>query len=179
MANSAYFKKALTGGESIWAVLRGLPEALQTTILADGVEAAAKPVERAARRLVTVRTGALRQSINHKVVRGKGKAFAMALIGPDRGSYRAGKRVQKGSDSRGADKPANYAHLVEFGHITVKGGKGEKGKTLRKKTATATGFVPAKPFMRPAIVQAEAECSVALLDGIARGIDKARDRLTA
>lgn len=176
MANSAFFKKPLTGMGKISEVLRGLPEALQSTILSEAVEAAAKPIERAAKRLVTVRTGALRLSINHKVVGGKRRPFAMAIIGPDRGSYQNGKRIKKGTDSRGADKPANYAHLVEFGHLTV---KSSKGASLRKRNTVPLGFVSPKPFMRPAVAEAEGACATALLDGIDRGINQARARLTS
>lgn len=174
MANSASYRKTITGLDGISKILRGLPETMQTLILADGVEAAAKPIERAAKRLVPVRTGALRMSIGHKVVRGKNAPFAMALIGPDRGSYRGGQRIAKGSDSRGADKPVNYAHLVEFGHIAV---KPRKGTSLRKKSAQTVGFVPARPFLRPAVIAAEVESINALAQGISSGIEKARVRL--
>ena len=55
--------------------------------------------------------------------------------------------------------PANYAHLVEFGHHVAKGGalsKAQAGRRVRKSRSGRTGlgrsvvFVLARPFLRPA-----------------------------
>jgi hypothetical protein len=81
-------------------------------------------------------TGALRDSIDFTIRNYPAKNKAVLIAGP------------KSRFSRGGRRPSKYAHLVEFGHIAV---APAKGTSRRKKTARGISFVPAKPFMRPAV----------------------------
>ena len=95
----------------------------------DALMAAAKPIVKETKARTPKRTGALRRSISKKGRTIPAQQTAEVKIGP-RSGYRDGKIY-----------PARYAHLVEFGHRQV------------VNTATGKkniGFVPPKPFMRPA-----------------------------
>ena len=81
---------------------------------------------------------------------------AAAIIGPNKQYYVAGVVVRGAKRARAvaakaANRPVNYAHLVEFGHVAV---KPKKGTSRKKKNATVTGNVAPKPFMRPGLIQA-------------------------
>jgi HK97 gp10 family phage protein len=170
MARTAYTRAPIEGLAELRETLKGLSDDLQTVIITNAVRGAAKPVERYAKMLAPRRTGALEASIGTVVRKSKKGASAYALVGPLRGYYRGGKRVTRGASNAGAGSPAHYAHLVEYGHATA---KGAKGTSLRKKTATVSGFVPPKPFMRPAAIMAAAATGAAMADGIRTGIEKA------
>lgn len=185
-ANSAFIRQPLTGIEGISAVLRGLPQDLQNEILGTALSEAAKPIVKGAKTFAPRRTGALRNSITHLVRKYKGGTVQVAIIGPDNGYYGKGKRLKNGADRRGADRPSKYAHLVEFGHhkarpklnalttfsqATVVRGR---GTTLRKGTAVSVGWVPAQPFLRPAVLAAASTTGQTLAEGISKGIEKAR-----
>ena len=80
------------------------------------------------------RAGSLKQSIGvvmRKKKRGRGW---LAVVGPVRGM------------GKGGAEPANYAHLVEYGHRVA---HAKTGKLNRKSDAAPHGEVPAHPFMRP------------------------------
>lgn len=81
-------------------------------------------------------TGALRQSIDFLVKTYAKNGSVVAIVGPKR-QYRLNGR-----------RPTKYAHLVEFGHVTV---APEKGKTIRKENARKISFVAPRPFMRVAV----------------------------
>jgi HK97 gp10 family phage protein len=174
--NSAYIRTQLTGVAELRATLKGLSDDMQQTILGEAVNAAAAPVVRIAKAMAPKRTGALKQSIGSVVRKPKKSANAYAVVGPLRGYYSQGKRLAKNADRRGADQPANYAHLVEFGHVKVKPVKGSTIKRKRKdwKPATTVGFVPPKPFLRPAFAAAAAPAGAAFESAVMKGIEKAR-----
>tara|TARA_Y100000817_G_scaffold103868_1_gene81409 strand:+ start:830 stop:1300 length:471 start_codon:yes stop_codon:yes gene_type:complete len=92
----------------------------------DALMKAATPMVKKTRELATTQTGALKKSIGKKGSTNRAKQSAEVKIGPRKGFRFKGR------------KPVAYAHLVEFGHV--------------KKTpgGTVKGFVPPKPFMRPA-----------------------------
>ena len=165
MPSANYRISGFTGLDDLKAVLLGLPKEVQDHILHDAMGPACVPIEEAARSFAPKLTGALASSIAHKVISGKGRAYAMALIGPARDYFLAGVRLPKRMLDKRANKsllsrPANYAHLVEFGHKT-------------KGAAT-----PAHPFMRPAVAFAGGEMTgLALAHGIEVGIDAAVQRL--
>src|SRR5689334_20227931 len=100
-------------------LLQDIPNAMRAEILGPACGAAAQPIEEAARTFAPKRTGALAASIDIKVISSAEKGTAAALIGPDRNYYSGGKALGDGDDRREAEKPANYAHLVEFGHVAV------------------------------------------------------------
>lgn len=182
MANSAFAKFRLEGLDEIRATLRQLPEETQKKVLAVALKRAAAPLVRSAKYYASrsVKTGALRASLGAVIKKGKdGRSYA--IVGPLRDYYRAGKRIKKGGDFRGADKPANYAHLVEFGHYSAaSSGLSRaqlKGKSRRKGTLVAKSFVPAKPFLRPALMATQGEIGAQMAEGIRDGIAKALDRI--
>lgn len=181
MANSATVK--IEGMSELSSVLNGIPADLRTEVLATAVKAAAAPLVRAAKRFASssVDTGALRKSLGYVVRKYKKGATAVSVVGPRRGYYKNGKKVRKGASRKGADSPAHYAHLVEFGHYS-RAATGEKvssskGTTRRSGTFKANSFVLGKPFIRPALASAKAEVKTALIQGIGKGIDKTRAKL--
>lgn len=188
MAESPFFKVKLAGLDEIRATLRQLPQETQNKVLTYAVRRAAAPMVKVAKSLAPVDTGALRSSIGVIVRRGKRGGDPYAIVGPERGRYfRKGKRLKKGADRRGADEPANYAHLVEFGHMsaaatgvnvaTAKGSAIRRSKRSKKTEFTARSFVLPRPFMRPAVLRTQNEVAAALADGIAVGIDQAIERI--
>lgn len=205
----AITKKASVGWvrdmNDLSAALRSIasPE-VQAEILERGVKAACEPILVAAKRYAkrSEATGALRDSLTIKTVRyvNGGKAVAVGLVGPDR-KYRSRGKVVKALGALFAAKrgdirrPANYAHLVEFGHAIARGGSlrgkyelrlegigkfSKNGKELKRwkrgamveapKGAVA-GYVPAKPFLRPAMITTRAQQSAAFQAAVAAGLD--------
>lgn len=175
MSNSAYAQFKLEGLEEILRVVRELPDETQKKVLAVAVRKAAAPLVSAAKMFAgrSVRTGALRESITAIVKKGKGGGV-YAVVGPARGYFRRGVALKAGDDAKGADMPANYAHLVEFGHVAV---ARRRGTSRRKRTAIELGFVPARPFMRPALLAAQDAMANAFAAGVDSGITQAVKRL--
>lgn len=157
-----------TGRSALVALFAGLPDALQSGLLSDGVQAAAKPVERHAKLLAPRLTGALAKSIGTAVRRPRKSPRAYAVVGPLSSYYTAGKKGK--GWSKGAVNPAKYAHLVEYGHIKV---SPKKGTSIRKKTATIAGFVSPRPFLRPATIIAAAESEARFAAAVTLGLEKA------
>lgn len=181
MANSATVK--IEGMSELSAVLNGIPSELRAEVLATAVKAAAAPMVRAAKRFASnsVDTGALRKSIGFIVRKYKKGATAVSVVGPRRGYYRNGKKLGKAANRKGADSPSHYAHLVEYGHYS-RAATGEKvssskGTTRRLGTFKANSFVLGKPFIRPALASSKADVKSALIQGIGKGIEKARAKL--
>lgn len=176
MANSASISITKTAAQTS-AILESMAEDMRATVLEGGVKALCRPIEIAAKRFAkrSERTGALRESITTKTKAYKKDGKAVGLVGPDKSYYRGGKKAGKLEALLGADRPANYAHLIEYGHHAV---APKKGTTLRKKTATAITWVPAKPFLRPAATTTSAEQSSAFFEAIGAGIDRAFKRVS-
>jgi len=171
--NSAY--RHITGMGELNALLMELPKEVRAVALASAVKDAAQPLKlwqkRYARR--SERTGALRDSIDHKIKVYRETGTAVAIVGPNRNYYISGQKIAKGKlITEGADRPAHYAHLIEFGHHAV---VPRKGTTLRKGTAKLAkkSWVPPIPFVRPAVVMARTEMATAFDVGMTRGIEKA------
>lgn len=200
MANSA--SRQVVKMEGIIEALQGIPRDLKTQILATAVGEAARPIVQSAKRHAesSKLTGALQASLASKVRKYKGDEVAVAVIGPDRSYYRGSGRLKKKDDRRGAEQPARYAHLVEFGHVIAKGGKLRNeyetevvsyrlanGKLTRRKrvtdrvkkyaTGVASGQVAAKPFLRPALAENQGLIESNLLNGIRKGIERTRAKL--
>lgn len=182
MANSVN-RTSFTGTAALLNVLRALPAAVRADILKPACEKAARPIQRSIAGMAPKDTGALRRSIQVKGIADKTKGTAAALVGPDRSYYREGKRLGKGADRRGANKPANYAHLVEFGHASgassERFGGFKKGTTVRKKTAEAKSFVLPRPFMRPGFAAGAPMAEAILAQEIGTSIEKYRAKLVA
>lgn len=176
MANSGTYKH-VKGIDAHSRALRALSADLRGKILGKAVGEAIAPVLVAAKRFAkrSVRTGALRNSLTSKVVV-YDSGVAVGLVGPNKAYYSGGKRISKLTAAvRGqADRPANYAHLVEFGHYQVAGnsaGKTLKRKGRRKASLARSGkkWVPAKPFLRPAVQTTLAAQEAGWRNGIKKG----------
>lgn len=153
----------ITGAEQLHSVLAGLPEDLRREILATTMGKAGAHVAGKMRRKAPRVTGALAKSITYVVRKYGDGARTISVVGPNR------KYVTKD----GA-RPANYAHLVEFGHRVAKGGALDRLDGRGKAgTGKQGGFVPAKPFMRPGLIESQASLPQVMLEGVQKGMDKA------
>lgn len=159
--------------DEIRATLRKLPEETQKKVMAVALRRATGPLIAAAKANVPRRTGALRDSIAAVVKKGS-RGGSYVVVGPARGYFSGGKRLGKGESAKGADAPANYGHLVEFGHHAVSPGK---GTSRRKKTANTIRFIAARPFLRPALASSQSAVGDQLAAGIAAGIAQALKRI--
>lgn len=188
MANTMRIGFKLANFAELKALLSNLPAVTEKKVVGVALEKAAGPIERAAKRLAAKDTGALRASITHTLRQYPKKT--VVIIGPDRGYYEGGKRAGKGQARAGMDRPSNYAHLIEFGHLT----RNAKANATAKKfvahtakeiaAANAAGrslpsagrrtvdFVPARPFLRPAVLQGEAAAAQAFEQGMAKGLER-------
>ncbi|HEY3363955.1 MAG TPA: HK97-gp10 family putative phage morphogenesis protein [Symbiobacteriaceae bacterium] len=89
---------------------------------------------------VPVKEGRLKKALKAKIGRRRGRDFASAIAATDRKISAAG-------------------HLVEFGHLLVKGGKlGEGGHVV--------GHVPPHPFFRPAFDASKERVLVTITEGL-------------
>lgn len=180
-------------------LLQALPREMRLSILRPALGKAAEPIRAAAKTFAPSATGALKESIAIKVLDGT-DASGAALVGPDRGYYQKGKRVKDLSSLYGQErqKPANYAHLVEFGHVIATGGSlkathalelvetgalSKHGKPLKRwkrgaitaaAKGRATGLVAPQPFMRPALIAGAPAAEAILTEEIGRGVERVR-----
>lgn len=189
--------------DDLRSVLRAISKDLAAEVLEEGVRAACQPILVAAKRYAkrSEATGALRDSLTIKTVAYEGSGKAVGLVGPDRAYRVKGRKVGKLGALFGAlrgdiRRPANYAHLVEYGHAIAKGGSlrpkynttlvgigqfSSKGKELKrwKRTGisapakgTVGGHVPAKPFLRPAVVTTRSQQHAAFEGAVGKGLDR-------
>ena len=192
------------GSEDLLAALRGIRSVdAQERILLKAVRAACEPILIAAKRFAkrSEQTGALRDSLTIKIAayRNGEKVTVVGLVGPDRQYRSRGKVVRAlgaliaaaGGDLR---RPANYAHLVEYGFRIAMGGSlrgkynltlvgtgrySAKGKEIKRwkrgalvqaATGREGGFVPGKPFLRPAVITTRGQQAAAFERGVADGL---------
>ncbi len=191
--------KHVSGMGALSAALQGIPEDMRNKILVQGVARACKPIERAAKQNAksSQDTGALRNSITTKTVGYAKDGKAVGLVGPARGYFTGGKKSGKLGRLLGKNvMPSKYAHLVEYGHRIAVGGSlrpvykiertrgGANNKMRYRKTniiseakGREAGFVAARPFIRPAVMNTHGEQSNGFYQGIAEGFEKSRARL--
>jgi hypothetical protein len=165
--------KHVTGITQLREVLHMLPQDMAGDILGRATKEAIQPIKIAAKRFAkrSEATGALRASITDKVKVYPATGKAVGMVGPDRAYYSRGKKAGALGALLGKNRrrPSNYAHLVEYGHVAV---APRKGTTRRKKNAVSVGFVPAKPFIRPAVVTTTAQQIAAFTRGIEIGLNE-------
>ena len=166
MANDT-MKLVLTGGEAIIKSFELLPKKVAAKLVAPVLKAVAKPVVAAARKKLPSKgqngnTGALRASLGTFMRRQKKSGVRLLVAGARTDTGKKGARTRdrfSRQDSTGQWRiPANYAHLVEFGHRIVTGGSLKRRKILGGLLTVAgkgkaTGTVLPRPFLRPAIDQ--------------------------
>jgi len=168
----------VTGDDALIKAFRALSDDMREQILREGMKELVKPIEIAAKRFArrSRDTGALEASITSKVANYPRSGKAVGLVGPDRNYYSKGKRVRGRLTAllaRNQRKPANYAHLIEYGHVAV---APKKGTTRRKGTAQDVGFVAPRPFIRPAVATTQAQQAEGFYRGIERGWNKAVEK---
>jgi HK97 gp10 family phage protein len=106
--------------------------------------AGSKVLVRAASSGAPKQTGTLAKAMIGKIKAYRRGAYLLAIIGAKSRKYANGRN------------PANYSHLVEFGHRIAVGGalarlkKPKKPRVTRVATGTHKGDVPGNPFMRRA-----------------------------
>lgn len=121
----------ITGQTELARALRDMPSNFRKDAAVFAMEQAVQPVVDAARANAPVGdTGALRRSIGFVIRKYRNGAVVFGVIGPRRGFG-----VPDASASTGVTEPANYAHLVEYGHAIA---------------GDFSGWVEAHPFLRPA-----------------------------
>lgn len=181
--NSMQIGFVLTNFDEMRAMCEGLPASVESRIMGDAVKVAAKHIVTAVKAKTPSDTGALRRSITAIVKRYPKAGKVMAIIGPDKSYYGSGKRIGKGKSNRGANRPANYAHLVEFGHYSA-AATGEnvrktKGTSRRKGTFTERSFIIPKPFMRPGVMAGTPAATRELANGVEVGMAREVKRLAS
>lgn len=165
----------VTGLGALSAALQSIPAEMRTHILEDGVKGVVGvmlPVAKVHAK-ASERTGALQASLTTKTINYPAAGKVFGAMGPARGRYvglrgagriaarRAGPLLALAAAAEGAlGQPSKYAHLVERGHIAANG-----------------RLVPAKPFIRPAVVGTTAAQGAAFFDGVAKGYDRALRKL--
>lgn len=146
----------IKGGKELYDALQQLPAKIERNVMRGAIRAGALVIQEEAKRLVPVKSGALRESIRVSVRAIRGKVFA---------TIRAGSN--KGKDA------AFYAHFVEFGTAAheerPQGAKSLFFAGVFSEVVKHPGATP-KPFMRPAL-DAKAQSAI---DAVA---DYVRERL--
>lgn len=121
-------------------------------VMTEAMREKAPELDKTTARSTALPPGALKTGMTFRV-RNIGSGLIMAIIGPRKGTGRA-------------------AHLVEYGHRLVKGGKSRIGPTGPRGPGKEIGEVPAHPFLRPAF-----EVSYqATLDAFVAGLRKRLER---
>lgn len=164
LENELEFRKALAE----------LPPALRERGLKDALRRAGRQVVSLARSLVPVASGTLKKSLGlvlRSPRRGR-RGDPYVVLGPRKGFSR---EVVRDGRTRKAN-PANYAHLVEFGHHIVVGGtlydksRGRWQRRSRRSGRTGRGksvqFFPARPFLRPAFSKGRAQVLSTLVSSL-------------
>jgi len=201
------------GIEDLKAVLRGITDPKrQARMLEAGIKAAADPLLVAAKRFAkrSEDTGALRDSLTIKTdsYPTPGHPVAVALVGPDRGYRVKGRKINGVAALLAAKKgllrkPANYAHLIEFGHAIAVGGslrdthelklvgtgryslktgkelkRWKKGAVKTRATGRSAGFVPPRPFIRPATMLTKGKQNTEFAKALEKEMARELSRLT-
>ncbi len=125
---------SISGDKALERMFKRLtgPEILKITRAS--VNKAMTPVLTTARKEVSVKSGDTKRAIIKKAVVYKREGNVLGMVGVRRANFRS---TQKG------EATSNLEHIIELGHLIVKGGKlGAGGRVV--------GFVPPRPFMLPA-----------------------------
>jgi HK97 gp10 family phage protein len=155
---AANLKIDIKGINAVKKTLEKLPEELRKSSQSAVLRAGGKPILKREKSKVPVADGLLKKSLGIMLV-GKGIKSAVK-IGVRKGykgrslGFKESKRGKtKGQMTERFQDPSNYSHLVEFG----------------------TSHSAAKPFIRPAIDEAQGE----VIDAMAAGLDKHLTRVAA
>jgi HK97 gp10 family phage protein len=139
----------LLGAKELERTFRTLGDRVQRRVTRSAVTAASTPIVKAAQQNATEDTGTLKLALKggRKVKTYTRSGTVVAIIGP--------RREVKSEHKGKVKRPANYAHLVEHGHIAEDG-----------------THVPANPFLRPAFDQTQGQALGVMKDKLAAGVVK-------
>ena len=155
MANRASIEFQLGGINDLAPFISALKPSAQSRIIGQSMGFATKPIVSAAKARVPTDSGALKRAITSIIRRYPEKGYVAGFVGAARGYYSGGRKLKKGqAKKKGYRTPANYSHLVEYGHKRAGG-----------------GFVSPKPFLRPAVEAALPAADAELGRGFARAIE--------
>ena len=157
MANSMQIGVRVTGVDNLLEVLKKLPPAIEQKVLAAALSVPARKMAKVARGFIESATrgkGTLAKSIDFSTRRIASKGLVISLVGPKRGASAINESGKKVNATR-------YAHLIEFGHAKRNG----------------AGTVAARPWLRPAITQAQFFITTDLADGLEKGMASELKRL--
>lgn len=154
----------ISGVAELLAALAEVPEEVRVELLVPVVRAGGKFVKLAAQFLAPVDEGNLRDSIDQVEVRYPANYNAVSVVGPQR---------------RFRGLPTMYASQVEYGHVIGTRGirKGKATKSFIGPRPGFAGFVPAKPFMRPAVEYAATGAAGAMFEAAEKAFDKIGTKL--
>lgn len=191
-SRSGMVQLSMQGDLEIANALVRIPVEMRKTIIPSALRFAGKIIVERARALapegfLATPAGSLKRAIGLILRRGRDRV-PYIVFGARRGFARPVERPIligsggidqriRGFVTRRAD-PANYAHLVEFGHFVV---RPVRGTSRRKNTSVSADsgrqFVAARPFLRPAIAGSKNEVKARLIQGINQGLQKAWARI--
>tara|TARA_R110000868_G_scaffold93805_1_gene259367 strand:+ start:3056 stop:3553 length:498 start_codon:yes stop_codon:yes gene_type:complete len=140
----------VSGVSELLAVLKQLPPAIEQKVLAAAVSVPARKMAKAARGFIETATrgkGTLAKSIDFSTRRMASKGLVMSLVGARRGASAINEQGVKVNATR-------YAHLIEYGHAKRNG----------------AGTVAARPWLRPAITQAQFFITNDIANGLQLGM---------
>lgn len=182
------FKAEYSGDvvRQVQVALEGVKVGVQNTVLRAAIRKACGPLAKAAKQNAPTRkrrakdgpTGLLKKSIGFRVVRTK-RGVIVGLVGS--------RRRFMGYAGKKKRVPANYAHLVEFGHRIAVGGKllrieqpGKRRRSQANETIVgSSGFVPGRPFMRPAWTAGKRQAQETIRNEVRLGIARIAKRYAA
>ena len=136
--------------------LQSVGRTVRNKILRKALNDATQPILASAKARAAIGpTRQLRRSLGRRVKTYRLSGAVVAVIGPRRGYRvlveRAGRQVPH--------DPAKIAHLVEYGHVVVRGGK-------------VVGHTPPHPFMAPAMEENRTQAVSLISSRIANELDR-------
>lgn len=138
----------LTGARELDTVLHGMAESLRRKSLRKALTSAGRIIiEKAKENLNANRSKTYRKRKTKRKVKGLAKSLRVRPSSQWPSRETMARRGMLGASIGFLWPDGAHAHLVEFGHRLVKG----KNDARKGKKATVIGFVPPKPFFRPAV----------------------------
>jgi len=141
-------KVDISGDKELVKKLLQLEATVARMAIREALKAGAEVIAEEARQNAPVETGNLRENIG----------LEKESVTKTGGSYKIGP-----------SKKAFYGLFVEMGHPIVVGGR----RTAKKKPGRVVGFVPPKPFLRPAFDSRKAEAEKVVRDKLKQLIEQA------
>lgn len=146
------FSGLVEGDKELFAALNSIPEKMRKGVYKTAMRAALKPVLRQARKNLKSSqyydSGAASRAQTSKIREYKKGGTVYGIVGADADYTETVQR--RGKKKPEKVRPRNYVHFIEFG----------------------TPNMPPKPYMRPALDTSREAVSVAMAEGVSKGLDK-------